>query len=643
MWLNLARFGEQKCLVVIEQQAEQVSLRVVIITDLTATNFSLFERGATLRILGTTLFQATDVTGMKLTQLFDISKFVAMLSLLLLSACAGLQRSGLDNESQIQTEPVIIKPLSEIPDLVGENAYHLLVAEMAITRGQTDLAVEHYLILVKSQDNPAIAERAVRIAVYGENLPAAVEAAQRWVELEPDRIEARQVIAAIYIRQNRVDDAFNYLDGVIEKNEIGDKQLFTSLLGVLAREKNSDTVIAVTRKIAEKYPARAYALYLHGMLSAQGGQSEEALAYIDRALGYEQIEGAHNARAKLLLKLGRHEEAVVSLERAVKRLPDDKNLRMTYARLLVDVKQYEKARNEFERLYKDSPDDEELIYTLGLLSLESERLDDAEKYLLRLVEMDKREGEAQYYLGRINEGRKQYDDAIHWYEQVHDGQYQFDARLRIVDMLEHAGRFDEAHEYLKSMLKGSQSNASMIRIYLAEGELLRSVKRYQDAMEVYNTALEIIPGNNDLLYARALTAESVGRIDILEADLKAILETQPDNAHALNALGFTLADQTNRYEEAYQLIKRAFEIMPEDAAIIDSFGWVNYRLGNYDEALRLLRNALSRYQDSEIAAHLGEVLWVAGKKNEARLVWQKALEESPGDPLIEDVMRRLIQ
>lgn len=162
-------------------------------------------------------------------------------------------------------------------------------------------------------------------------------------------------------------------------------------------------------------------------------------------------------------------------------------------------------------------------------------------------------------------------------------------------------------------------------------------------MEVYNTALEIIPGNNDLLYARALTAESVGRIDILEADLKAILETQPDNAHALNALGFTLADQTNRYEEAYQLIKRAFEIMPEDAAIIDSFGWVNYRLGNYDEALRLLRNALSRYQDSEIAAHLGEVLWVAGKKNEAMLVWQKALEESPGDPLIEDVMRRLIQ
>lgn len=580
---------------------------------------------------------------MNSTKPYRIKKFTALLPLFLISACVSTQNPGPGSGNSVQSDRAVIKPLSEQPDLFGQDAYNLLVAEMAINRGQTDLAVEHYLRLAKSQDNPAIAERAVRVAVYGENLEAAIEAAQRWVELDPDRIEARQVIAAIYIRQNRVEEAFDYLDGVIQKSDMSDKKLFSSLLGVLAREKNTETVMAVTRKIAEKYPLRAYALYLHGMLSAQGGESEEALAYIDQALGYEDIEGAHNARAKLLLKLGRHDEAVISLERAVNRLPDDQKLRLTYARLLVDVKQYEKARVEFERLHKDSPNDDELLYTLGLLSLESERLDDAEKYLTKLVEMGKREGEAQYYLGRINERRKQFDDAIDWYKQVHDGQYQFDARLRIADMLGQAGRFEEAHDYLKSMLKGSQSNASLVRIYLAEGDLLRSVMRYQEAMEVYDTALEIVPGNNDLLYARALTAERVGRIDILETDLKTILKTQPDNAHALNALGFTLADQTDRYQEAYEYIKRAVDIMPEDPAIIDSFGWVNYRLGNYEEAIRLLRRALSRYQDSEIAAHLGEVLWVSGKKNEARVIWQKALKKSPGDPLIEDVMRRFIQ
>ncbi|NNE62835.1 MAG: tetratricopeptide repeat protein [Gammaproteobacteria bacterium] len=580
---------------------------------------------------------------MKFNSLTDSKILAGLLAIFLLSSCASMRDSGSAKESLLQTEAVEIKPLVRKPDLFGKDAYHLLVAELAISRGQTQLAVEHYLQLAKSQQNPAIAERAVRVAVYGEDLAAAVEAAQRWVELDPERTEAQQVIAAIYIRQDRVDDAFAYLVGVIEKSEISDKQLFGSLIGVLAREKNTSTVMAVSRKIADKYPKRPYALYLHAMLSAQGNKPDEALRYIDRALDLEEIEGAHNARAKLLLQLGRREEAVFSLERAVKSFPNDKNLRMTYARLLVDMKQYEKARVEFERLYAESPEDDELLYTLGLLSLESQRLDDAEKYLLKLIETGKREGEALYYLGRINEGRQQYDDAIGWYQRVHDGQYQFDARLRIADMLGKSGRFEEANDYLKSMLKGSQSHASLVRIYMAQGDLMRSVERYDEAIEVYNTALEVVPGNNDLLYARALTAENIDRLDILEADLRAILKTEPDNAHALNALGFTLADRTERYEEAYELIKRALDIMPEDPAIIDSFGWVNYRLGNYDEAIRLLRRALSRYEDAEIAAHLGEVLWVSGKKEEARTVWQKALKKSPGDPLIEDVMRRLIQ
>jgi tetratricopeptide (TPR) repeat protein len=192
------------------------------------------------------------------------------------------------------------------------------------------------------------------------------------------------------------------------------------------------------------------------------------------------------------------------------------------------------------------------------------------------------------------------------------------------------------------MLKGSQSDGSLVRIYIAKGELLRGARRYPEAMEVFNTALEIVPGNGDLLYARALVAEKLGRIDILEADIRAILKTEPDNAHALNALGFTLADQTDRYEEAYGYIKRAIEIMPDDAAIIDSWGWVHYRLGDYEKAISLLRKALSRFEDAEIAAHLGEVLWVSGKQQEAREIWQRALKKTPDDPKLQSVMQRFI-
>jgi tetratricopeptide (TPR) repeat protein len=208
-------------------------------------------------------------------------------------------------------------------------------------------------------------------------------------------------------------------------------------------------------------------------------------------------------------------------------------------------------------------------------------------------------------------------------------------------MLGRLERIDEAVVHLDEMLKGSQSDGSLVRIYIAKGELLRGARRYPEAMEVFNTALEI-PGNGDLLYARALVAEKLGRIDILEADIRAILKTEPDNAHALNALGFTLADQTDRYEEAYGYIKRAIEIMPDDAAIIDSWGWVHYRLGDYEKAISLLRKALSRFEDAEIAAHLGEVLWVSGKQQEAREIWQRALKKTPDDPKLQSVMQRFI-
>lgn len=561
----------------------------------------------------------------------------------LLPACAGMQNPSLQNDSLLQADLAQISLATPQPNSFSDDAYHLLVAELAIMRGQTDLAVQNYLSVARSQNNPEIAERAVRIAVYGQNLEAATEAAQRWVELAPDQVEARQTIVAIYIRQDKADKAFQYLDDIIDTSEMSEATLFSSVLSVLSREKNITTVLSVTHRIAQKHPERAHAQFLHGMLAAQGDKSVEALEYLDRALAIQDIEGAHNARANLLLKLGRREEAVISLYKAVLATPDNQKLRLTYARLLVDVRQYEKARVEFEILHQASPQDADLLYSLGLLSLESQRLDDAEKFMLKLVQMNQREGESQYYLGRINEGLGRYRKAIDWYRQVHVSEYLFDAKLHIADLLGKTGQYGEAHDYLDAMLKGSQSNGSLVRIYLGIGELLRSETRYEEAVEVYTTALGIVPGNTDLLYSRGLVAERIGRIDILEQDILEILKTEPNNAHALNVLGYTLADQTDRYQEAHAYLKRAIEIRPEDAAIIDSLGWVNYRLGNYDEAIRLLRRALSRFDDSEIAAHLGEVLWVSGAQGEARSVWQRALRKVPDDPLLQQTMHRFIQ
>jgi tetratricopeptide (TPR) repeat protein len=565
---------------------------------------------------------------------------VLITTTLLLTACAGLPQTSSQAPTLLEQQRVQVNPLHSKQDTIADASYNLMVAEIALNQGNTEVAIKHYVDVALTQENPEIAERAVRVAVYGQNLEAAIVAAQRWIELDPGRVEARQVIAAIYIRQDKIQEAFTYIDGLIQTSDLEDAQLFPPLLGIMAREKNANTVLAVSLLIAQKNPDRAYAQYLHGMLSAQHGRAEAAVEYLDRSLAITEIEGVYATRAKLLLSLGRSDEAVVSLDKAVENNPDDQALRLTYARLLVDIKDYEKARAQFEKLHQASPDDAELLYTLGLLSLESQRLDDAEKYMMMLVELKQREGEAQYYLGRIFENRKQYDVAIDWYGQVHVGDYKFDAQLRIADMLGLSGRTEEAVEHLDAILKGSQSDGSLVRIYIAKGELLRAARRYEEAMAVFNTALEIVPGNSDLLYSRALVAERLGRIDMLEADIKFILKTEPNNAHALNALGFTLADQTDRYEEAYAYIKRAIEINPDDAAIIDSWGWIHYRMGDYDKAIALLRTALSRFDDAEIASHLGEVLWVSGNQDEARSIWQKALKKSPDAPALQSVMQR---
>jgi tetratricopeptide (TPR) repeat protein len=557
-----------------------------------------------------------------------------------LTGCASLDKSA---TGYVEQQPAKIVPLEITTSSEKDPIYQLMVAEMAVNTGETETAVSNYLALALSQDDPKIAERAVRIAIYGQDIDSAQRAAERWIELQPERGEAQQVLAAIYIRQGDDEKAFYYLKQVIESHSVVDDQIFASLLSLLAREKNTETALKVSKRIADDYSGYAYANFLHGSLAANANQSKEALEYLDSALHIKDIPDAHALRAKVLLKLGRREEAVISLKRAVLSKPDNKQLRLAYARLLVDVKEYETARIEFEKLHLLAPNDPDLLYTLGLLSLESQRFDAAEKYLTRLLTLNKRTNDARYYLGRIFESRNQPEKAVRWYLQVTGGEYNFDAQIRSASLMAQQGKIDMAMGSLEKMSDASQSKSSLVRIYLAKGEILQSVDRFKEAIEVYSKALTIIPGNIDLLYARGLTGEKIDNLELLENDMVTILKTEPDNAHALNALGFTLADRTNRLQEAYEYLKRAIEIKPEDPAIIDSYGWVNYRLGNNEEAIRLLRKALTQYEDGEIAAHLGEVLWVTGAHQEAMEVWTRMLEKLPNDPYIMKVMKQFTQ
>ena len=558
-----------------------------------------------------------------------------------LTGCTTISTTQQGGYLQHQASDII--PLEVTTPIDKNPVYQLMVAELAVNTGDTQTAVSNYLALALSQDDARIAERAVRIAIYGQDMQAAQRAAERWVELEPDRSEAQQVISAIYIRQGNDEQAFYYLKRLIDSHAPLDDQIFASLLSLLSREKNTETVLKVSKQIADNYAGFAYANFLHGSLASNANEPQQALEYLDRALNIKDIPDAHALRAKLLIKLGKREEAVISLKRAVLSKPDNKQLRLAYARLLVDIKEYETARIEFEKLQQLAPDDPDLLYTLGLLSLESQRFDAAEKYFTQLLKLEKRTNEAHYYLGRIFESRNELGKAVRWYLLVQDGEYNFDAQIRAASLMAQQGKVDMAMSALNKMSGSSHSKSSLVRIFLAKAEVLKSVNRFDEAIQVYNQGLNTIPGNIDLLYARGLTGEKVDNIELLESDMLTILKTEPDNAHALNALGFTLADRTNRLQDAYQYLKRAIELKPDDPAIIDSFGWVNYRLGNTEEAIRLLRKALAQVEDGEIAAHLGEVLWVAGNHQEAMQIWETMLKKFPDDPYIQKAMQQFTQ
>jgi len=267
-------------------------------------------------------------------------------------------------------------------------------------------------------------------------------------------------------------------------------------------------------------------------------------------------------------------------------------------------------------------------YALGLLELQLGHSAKAKPHFQTLVQLGEHVDEGRFYLGQISEAHKDDAQARKWYSEVKEGELRFEAQLRIALMLARRGKLKEAQDYLHDV--ETDSDEQRIRLIRAEGEILADAGQHQAAMDVYDRALKD-RYDSELLYTRAMLAEKMNRLDILERDLRQILENEPDNSQALNALGYTLADRTNRYEEAHKLIQRALELSPNDFYILDSMGWVLYRLGRLDEAIAYLKRARDLRDDPEVAAHLAEVLWVKGEKQAARDVLESALKTAPDD------------
>ena len=529
-----------------------------------------------------------------------------------------------------------------LPPRRGLNArvlYKLLVGELAGHRGDVPLSLKHYLDVARETRDAGVAARAAKLAVFARDEEKALEAARLWSDAEPSSVEARQALASLLIRTGDVDGAVVHLEEIVEAQTDPPGAGFQRAADLLASERDGEAASAAMRRLVLGHEDDAAAHLALARLLVRTGRIEEAAAAIERA--YELDPGDARTtvlRARVRQRADDVEGALRVLEEFLEHVPDSSMVRMTYARTLVDTRRYEQARAEFERLVAGDPGNDDARYALGLLLVQTNQLDEAKRQFERLASRDLRRDAAHYYLARIAESEQRPDDAIASYRRVRRGEHRLNAQIRVAVLFAEGGDLEAARRHLHGMR--SENAGETVRIYSAEAGLLTRAERYDEAMAVYDASLAEFPGNSNLLYARGMLAVEMDRLDLLERDMRDILSREPDNADALNALGYTLADRTDRYDEAYVLIKRAVELKPADHYIVDSLGWVLYRMGRHEEALVQLRRAMSLNPDPEIAAHLGEVLWVLGNKVEARAVWSSALEAAPDDERLLDVIER---
>jgi len=524
----------------------------------------------------------------------------------------------------------------------SELMFNILAAEISGRRQEMKVSLAHYLKAIAISENPRLAERATELALFAKNIKAALVASKRWAELAPKNPEPHRFIAILHLRKGEKEKSLAKLREYDKMLSANNKNRFARIIKLYSQESNRKLAFEVVQQFIREHKDNAVALYAFSRFALQMRRYKVALKSIDKAIVLKTSwHRAKLLRARILMSSGQKKRAIREMYLVMKANPSSKAMRVNYARLLTEAKKFKQARRQFEILLKQKPNDSDILYALALLSLEGKTLAIASKYFKRMIATGRRQNEGFYHLGLIEEDRRRYDAAILWLSKVKPGDRQIDAHLRIASIMSKKGDVEAARRFLYQLKP--RTKRLEVRLYLTEADILNRASRQQDAMDVINNALNAHAKNYDLLFARAMMAEKLNQIDIVERDLKTIIKKQPKNAQALNALGYTLADRTKRYKEAYGYIKQAFDLSPNQPAIVDSMGWVEYRLGNLKESVVHLRRALKLDSNAEIAAHLGEVLWVMGSKKEAHSTWKKGIEIDKNNKTLKATMDRLIK
>jgi tetratricopeptide (TPR) repeat protein len=538
--------------------------------------------------------------------------------------------------------------------LTADLMYRLLIGDIALQRGESALAARAYYEAAREAKDPLLARRATEIAVAARQRGLAVEAAKLWSELDPAAERPKQVITAAGGTSGGkgVELADGELKAQIEKALVQAAatpaalaDAFLQLNHLLAQEPDRAATYKLIAALAAPYPNVPEAHFAVALAALNTGLKDigtraAATRAVDQALALKPGWDRAVLLKSEILGSDSPAAAIDYLTAVVKADPAARAAWGALAQLYVEQKRYAEARAVFQRLWDQDKSAREYEFGIAALSVQMKDWTSAEKLLQDLKSANYGEnGIVEFYLAQVAEESGRFDLAIERYRTLPEGERAWQGRLRIATVMGKQKRVDEARKYLHDLPVVTLEQKIQVR--QAEAQLLRDAGDNAGAFAVLTQALDDHPDDPDLLYDTAMVAEKLDKIDIAEMRLKRLIELAPENAQALNALGYTLVDRTPRAAEGYALIEKALKLSPEDPFIQDSMGWALFRMGKLDDAETYLRRALAGRPDAEIAAHLGEVLWAKGDRAMAREVWQSQLKSTPDNQLLIETVRRL--
>lgn len=535
-------------------------------------------------------------------------------------------------DSELSNDPDL--PLQ---DLDGATLEQLLVMNFASFQGDWSVATSSASSAAENSRDFRVARAATMFALRNSNYDDSAKASQIWLELKPDSINAQNLNILSLVGSQQLDAAKKAIEQQVAEQNID--EYIKQLSGLLVRQKNPEAGFEIADYMVQAYPESAQVLISGAFVAQTFKKFEAAELWIDQALllkpGWDL---AAQLNANLLNEQNKLEERAAFIDQFVKDYPHSVAMRINHAAELGRAEQFSDAYALMLEVLKDAPKD---VNALQYAAALAEQLKDNKKsagHLTKALRVEPENDEVRWSLARLAVIDKKYVTAERLFDDIKDESMYVRAQIQVANMRNETQGVRLAVNTLRALQPRTEGD--YLQVAITRHYLLMSAYEYDEAFGYVNETLVYLPDNLELLYARALVAAELGKVGITEQDLRIIIAQQPEHANALNALGYTLADQTERYEEAKELIVRALALRPNDAHILDSMGWVSYRLKDYAVAIEFLQKAYEASPEAEVAAHLGEVLWESGDQEKANAVFRKSFAEESDNPLLNEVIER---